>query len=67
MEACINKDKVIDDLLLLIAKKNNRIAELERERAGVRVSLIAMRTAVRKGGSVSEEQLKDLIDELEAK
>ena len=41
--------------------------ELERVRAGVRVSLIAMRTAVKKGGCVSEEQLKDLIDELEAK
>ena len=41
-----------------------RIKELERVRAGVRVSLIAMRTVVKKGGSVSEEQLKDLIDEL---
>jgi len=26
----INKDKVIDDLLLLIAKKNKRIIELEQ-------------------------------------
>lgn len=27
----LNKDKVIDDLLLLIAKKNKRIKELEAE------------------------------------
>ena len=27
----LNKDKVIDDLLLLVAKKNKRIAELEVE------------------------------------
>ena len=48
-------------------EQQQRIEEIERIRAGVRVSLIAMRTAVKKGGSVSEEQLKDLIDELEAK
>ena len=52
------------DKLLL---ENLGLKELERVRAGVRVSLIAMRTAVKKGGNVSEEQLKDLIDELEAK
>lgn len=59
--------KVRIDVLLLVAEKNKRIKQLERTRAGVRVSLIAMRTAVKKGGSVSEEQLKNLIDELEAK
>lgn len=29
MEEYINKDKVVDDLLLLVAKKNKRIKELE--------------------------------------
>ena len=59
--ATLNK---LNEIIEQLAK---RIGELERIRAGVRVSLIAMRTAVKKGGSVSEEQLKDLIDELEAK
>lgn len=30
-EKCLNKDRVIDDLLLLVAKKNKRIKELEDE------------------------------------
>ena len=30
MEKTINKDKAIDDLLLLVAKKNKRIKELEK-------------------------------------
>lgn len=29
MEKTLNKDKAIDDLLLLVAKKNKRIKELE--------------------------------------
>lgn len=31
-EKCLNKDKAIDDLLLLVAKKNKRIKELEDEK-----------------------------------
>ena len=61
LEATLNK---LNEIIEQLAK---RIKELERIRAGVRVSLIAMRTAVKKGGCVSEKQLKDLIDELEAK
>ena len=41
-----------------------RITELDMLRAGVRVSLIACRAAVQKGGEVTEEILTELIDEL---
>ena len=37
-EKYLNKDKVIDDLLLLVAKKNKRIAELETENEKLRAT-----------------------------
>ena len=59
--------KLVETKDELTKTQGGLIKKLEQIRAGVRVSLIAMRTAVKKGGSVSEEQLKDLIDELKAK
>ena len=48
----------------LCTLQGKRIKELDMLRAGVRVSLIACRAAVQKGGEVTEEILTELIDEL---
>jgi len=50
-----------------IIKLKERIKELDMLRAGARVSLIACRAAVQKGGEVTEEILTELIDELEVR
>jgi len=50
--------------LTIEEQQAKRIKELDMLRAGVRVSLIACRAAVQKGGEVTEEILTELIDEL---
>ena len=55
---------LINDLL---KKQDKRIREFDRQRAGVRISLIAARAAVVKGGEVTEEILTELIDDLEGR